>query len=179
MTRPLPRPAACLLSAAALLSLAACTPTLDWRVLRPEGTSAELLFPCRPKSQHRQVVLAGRPTTMVLYACDAGDRTWGLIEADVVDPTRVGPALQALRQAAAANLGAALPPLGPLAVPGATPNDAGGTARLSGRRPDGQAVQMRLALFAHGTQVFQATVLGAHLAGDAEDGYFAAIRLDG
>ncbi|MDE2369688.1 MAG: hypothetical protein KGN16_12020 [Burkholderiales bacterium] len=178
MTANPPRHAARLLSALAMVSLAACTPTLDWREMRPEGTTAQLLFPCRPKSQQRQVELAGRPTAMVLYACDAGDRTWALIKADVGDPTRVGAALQALRGAAAANVGVAPPPLGPLAIPGATPSDAGGSARIDGRRADGHPVQMRLALFARGTQVFQATVIGEHLAGEAEDGYFASIRFD-
>jgi len=48
---------------------------------------------------------------------------------------------------------------------------------IEGRRPDGQAVTMQLAVFAHGTRVYQATVLGAQLPEGAADTYIGALRV--
>ena len=173
-----------LLSPRAMLAvcaaLAACTPALNWRDVRPEASGARLLMPCKPSAQQRNLVLAGRAVRLTLLACSAGGLTWGLAHADVADPARVPGALAALRSAAAANLGAAGPPAAveALAVPGATPNASAGRTRLAGRLPDGTPVQMELAVFVRGTRVFQASALGERLAPDAVDNFFTSIRFE-
>ena len=48
----------------------------------------------------------------------------------------------------------------PAAVPGMTPNPEARRWRLQGRLPDGQAVAEQVQVFAHGTRVFQAAVIG-------------------
>jgi hypothetical protein len=140
----------------------------------------QLLMPCRPAEQIRRVVLGDAPLRMSMHACSAGGRTWALAWADVGDPARVGPSLQALHASARANLGLAPegagagPPDGagasmpagtagapvPLAVPGATPGPHSRRWRVDGRLPDGQAVQQEAVVFAYGTRIVQATVLG-------------------
>lgn len=167
--------AACALASGALLS--ACAPTLDWRDLRPEGSAMQLQFPCKPTTQRRDVPLAGVRANLALHACTAGGQTWGLAVADLGDPARVGTALSELAEAAATNLGASAPVGGVLQVPGATPNGQSRRVRLQGRSPDGTALQMELAVFARGTQVYQASVLGQTLAADAADGFFASMRV--
>lgn len=156
--------------------LAACAPALDWRDLRPEGSALRLQLPCKPSGQSRDLPLAGTRVNLALYACSAADQTWGLGVADVADPARVGPALAELAAAAAANLGAASAETLPLPVSGATPNAASGRKRLQGRLPDGKPVQMQVAVFTHGTQVFQATVLGERVSEDAAQTFFASLR---
>ena len=174
-----PRPVAACLGLAAAAVLAACTPALDWRDLRPEGGALRLQLPCRPTSQHRDVRLAGQPVNLALHACAAGGQTWGLAVADVADPARVGPALADLAAAAAANVGAAATQAVARRVPGATPNAASQRQRLVGRLPDGRAVQMELAVFVRGTVVYQATVLGEQVPAEAAETFFASLRLDG
>jgi hypothetical protein len=159
-----------------LVALAACSPALDWRELRPAGTALQLQLPCRPASHERSLALAGTPVQLALYACNAGGQTWGLAAANLQDPARVGPALDELRRSGMANIGASAGSPLPLQVSGATPNERSGRLALAGRLPDGQAVQMQLAVFTHGTQVFQATVLGPALPADATDNFFAALR---
>ncbi len=161
----------------ALLALAACSPSLDWREVRLEGSAARVLLPCKPGPMAREVRLAGAPVRLLLQACSAGGQTWALAAADVADPGRVGPALEALRSAALANLGAGAPVALPLNVPGATPNAASSRALASGRLPDGAAVQVQVAVFGYGTWVFQATVLGAQLPADAVDTFFGSLRV--
>lgn len=141
--------------------LLACTPALDWREVRAEGTTATLLFPCQPKSQSRVAMLAGVPTRMTLLACDAQGLTFALAHADVGDPARVAPALAALAAALAANLEAQESRAAPLQVPGMTPNANAIRIRLDGHLPDATPVREQAALFARGTHVFQAAVLGA------------------
>ena len=177
----------------AACALVGCTPTLDWREVRPPGSQLLSLFPCKPSAQQRQVPLAGKPVLLTLHACVAGGQTWGLAMADVVDPARVAPALVAFSVSAAANIGAAPPGVAPfaaslvtpIAVPGAVPFAVRGATPhpdsqrlfLQGKLPDGTRVTMHAALFSHGTQVFRASVLGAQVSAEAADTFFDALRV--
>lgn len=158
------------------LAAAACSPALDWRQTRPEGSGVSLLLPCRASARSRNVLLAGRTVPLALHACSAGGATWALAFADMGDPALVGPALDELRRSVAANLGADAGTSLPLAVPGSTPNPASVRARVDGHLPDGSAVQAQLAVFARGTWVFQATALGARLPADGVETFFESLR---
>ncbi len=168
------RPAAACLIA---LSLGACAPSLDWRELRPEGSGAVAMFPCKPTPQSRTLRLAGGPVNMTLLACTAGGTTWALAHADLLDAARVGPALTELRAAAAANLGASAATGLPLQVVGATPNPASGRFELVGHLPDGKPVREQMAVFSRGTRVFQATALGGQTGAEALDSFFGGLKL--
>jgi hypothetical protein len=156
-------------------SLAACAPGHDWRQTRSADGAVALLFPCRPHQHERRVPLAGAVERLTMLSCEAGGQSWALVSADVVDPARLAPALDQLALAAAANV-AALPVTQALRVPGATPHPGSRRLVLAGRRPDGQAVQMHVALFVHGTRVYQATVLGQKLPGEASAVFFDSLR---
>lgn len=169
------RAVAAAVCAAALLG--ACSPALDWREVRPEGSGASLLLPCRPASHARELPLAGARVKLTLHACEAAGTTWAVAWADVADPARVGAALQELRQSVASNLGGArLAALAP-EVPGRTPNPEGGVFELSGRLPDGQAVRGRVAVAALGTRVLQFTALGPKPDAAALDTFAQSLRL--
>lgn len=134
------------------------------------------MLPCKPDVQMRKLRLAGQPVSLTLSACSSAGATWGLAAADLGDPQRVGPALEELRLAAAANVGAIEPKSQPLAVPGATPYPGSLRLALSGRLPDGQAVQEQVAVFARGTWVFQATVVGERLPAEGVEVFFGSLR---
>jgi hypothetical protein len=167
-----------LTSLAVVLGVVACTPTLDWRELRPKGSAATAMFPCKAASHMRDVRLAGAMVSMSMFACEAGDTTYALAFADMKDPSLVGQALDELAQAARSHLRAAANPASQsLSVPGMTPNERAAQWRLQGRLPDGRLMQERAALFAHGTQVYQATMLGAALDTEAQEVFFGALRM--
>lgn len=177
MRFPARRGAAAAITAGVLAT--ACAPDLDWRDARPAGTALVMQFPCRPVLQERDLTLGARPVRLALLACTAGGQTWALAHGDLVDPQRVVSALVELREGAAAKVGAAAGEPAALAVPGATPNAGAGRLRLEGRgAADRPARQMELALFVHGTRVFQASVLGPRVGGDAADTFFAALRFE-
>lgn len=160
-----------------LAVMAACTPTLNWREVRPEGADLETLFPCKPDVHQRRVALGGASVQMTLLSCSAGESTYAVGFADVVEPQRVPAALAEFRQAALRNLGAgAAPASAPLAVPGMTPGMAAQRLTVSGQRPDGSPLQEQLALFAKGTRVYQAAVVGPAEASAIET-FFGALRL--
>lgn len=156
----------------------ACTPVLDWREVRPEGSGLVALFPCKPAGHARQVSLAETSVEMTLYACSAGGATYAVGFADLGQPKQVERALRELAEAAARNIGAPLAVEAvPAGVPGMTPNPGARQLLLSGRLADGRPVQERVAVFSRGTRVYQATVVGATLGGDALDSFFGALRL--
>ena len=156
--------------------LAACSPALDWREVRPEGSGIVALFPCKPSADARTVTLDGARVRMHLVACRAADTTWALAYAEVADPARVGPALTALRSAAEANLGGTARPVGPMQVKGMTPNPQAERLQLQGKLPGGEAVAEELGFFTRGTWVFQATVMGPKLNSEAVASFFDSIR---
>ncbi|MCU0969352.1 MAG: hypothetical protein MUF03_11135 [Rubrivivax sp.] len=164
--------------AAALVAVTAagCSPALDWRLVRPDAADLEVLLPCRPSTYERRVRLAGVEVALGLSACTADGQTWALAHADMVDPALVAHALDELRRASLSNVGAGATRALPLAVPGATPQASAGRYGFSGRRPDGQPLEEQVAVFARGTRVYQATVLGDRLDEDAVDTFFGSLR---
>lgn len=165
------------LLAVACLGLAACTPALNWRVWRVEGTPLTAVLPCKPSTYARLLPLAGAQTTLHLNACSTDTATWGVSHAELVEPARIDPALRALLTAAAANVGVAAAAAAPWAPPGATPAQGAARARVGGHLPDGRATTVHVAVFAFGTQVFQATAIGHQIDSEALDTFFAGLRL--
>ena len=167
--------ATALLAASALL--AACSPALDWRQLHPEGWSLGVALPCRPASLARQVALAGAPVELRLLTCSADGHTFAIASAELTDPARVGPALQALGTAARANVQGQIDTEQPAAVPGMTPYPDARRWQLTGRLPDGVAVREQVLVFGHGLRVFQATVVGPRADERMAQPFFDSIKV--
>lgn len=171
------------MNSAARLSLAlalvggGCAPALDWREVHPADSGVAAMFPCKPASQARKVQLGEHALRLELHVCAAGGATWALAFADVGEPAQVTPVLDALRQAAVANLDAAASSSGAFAVAGATPNRSSLQVSLSGRAPDGRERQERLGLFTKGLRVYQATVLGERIDTEAAATFFGGLRV--
>ena len=156
----------------------ACTPTLDWRDVWPEGSGLQALFPCKPDGHARHLPLAGAAVELTLFACTAGGSTYAVAFADVGQPQLVEPALAELMSAAARNIDAkGAPAVVALHVAGLTANLRAGRQAIVGRLADGMAVEEQVAVFARGTRVYQATMVGARLEAQAIEMFFGALRL--
>jgi hypothetical protein len=166
-------------AALAATTLAACSPTFDWREARPAGSGAVVMFPCRPQHQQRDVTLAGSVVAMRMDACSAGGANFALATLDAGDPYRVTPDLVALRTQLLAHLGVATAEQRPLVLAGATPNPESVRLHAVGKRPDGTLVVADAAFFVKGLTLYQATVLGDDdgPGREAVDTFFGAIRL--
>lgn len=161
----------------AALIAAACSPTYNWREVRPEGSAAVAMFPCRPSHEVREVPLAGTRVSLAVVACHAGDAMFALSYADVGSLDRVGPALRALREAAVGNLAGAVLAERAAQVEGMTPQAEARVVDADGRLPGGDAVHERVVVFSAGTRIYQATMFGRKLDSDARDTFFGGLRL--
>jgi len=160
-------------------ALCACAPTLNWREIRPEGSGAIALFPCKPSSHVRTVRIGPASAPMALYACTAGGVTYALAHTELGDPHLVGSALTELRASTAANLGTVARPDGAIEVPGMTPNAQAGRIRMDGKLPSGEPAQAAAGFFVKGTRVFQVTVVGPKLDAQALETYLGGLKLPG
>ncbi|MGE0351184.1 hypothetical protein [Hydrogenophaga sp.] len=178
---PCRRPCPCLFAVAALLALGACSPTFNWRELRPEGTPLQALMPCKPETATRQVSLDGAaPVELHMHSCDTGGLTFAVAWADMGAAGRVPAAVDGWRRA---TLGAVrVEPAradDPATRWNATVRGAPSASGLSaqGRDHSGQPVQMRAVHFSSGTQVYQAAVYGPVLAQEVTSTFFDGLKL--
>lgn len=166
------------LSATALLLVGACSPTLDWREVRPAGAGVVVTFPCKPERQERSIALAGASVSMQMLVCSAGGVTWGLGTAEMSDPARVTEALAALRASRIANLDGRESEAQALALAGMTPNPQAVRLRILGQRPDGSKITERAWLFARGTRIFHLAALGGDPSDEALASFFGGLKLN-
>jgi hypothetical protein len=171
------RPTTTIAGAVAAFMACACSPALDWRELRPEGSGIAALFPCKPDRNVRSLAVAGHQVRMEMLACSADGATYALAYVDLPEPAAIGPALAELRGFAAVNIGAAPATVAALQVPGMTPHPQAARVAFSGRLPDGAAVQEQAAFFAKGLRVYQASVIGTRLQGEGAETFLAALKL--
>jgi hypothetical protein len=157
--------------------LCACAPALDWRQVRPAGLDIEAMFPCRPATLSRDVVLPQGRREMTMHACAAGGSTYAVGALTLDDVRDVGAALLSLREAAAGNVNAIPSDTQPLQVPGMTPHAQAARLVLTGRRPDGSVVVEHLAVFTRGTRVYQAMVVGDRPDTEAVSMFFTALKV--
>jgi hypothetical protein len=160
-----------------LLALcAACTPTLNWREIQPEGSEVFAMFPCKPERYARKLPLAGEAVEMRMSSCVVDDVTYAVAYASVSEPGRVDAAIGALREAAARNLGGMLNESGNAAVPGMTPNGLAGRVSVAGRGARGEPLQEQAVFFVKGLRVYQASVVGPKVNAEAADTFIAGLR---
>jgi hypothetical protein len=165
------------LCAALIAVLAACSPTFNWREVRPDGVALGFLLPCKPDKAEKTVPLGGRPVPMQLLGCDAGGATFAVAVADVGEAARIPAVLVEWQAATLANMraGGTAPQIAPLKLAGAQQPV---LVTAEGRRGDGSAVTGRAAYFARGTQVFQAVMYSAKPEPDAAETFFSSLKLD-
>ena len=165
-----------LLAPLLVLVLLSCSPTFNWREVVPPGGRLKAMFPCKPSQERRQVTLVQRRVDMTMLACETGGAMFALGTADLVDPAAVGPALQALQQAAVANV-AGQATATALPLRGVTPQPQAGAWQVAGRFPDGRTLQERLMVFALGTRVYQVTVFAERLPAEAVEGFVGGLTV--
>jgi len=161
-------------------TLAACSPTFDWREVRLDGvapnTVLSAMFPCKPDRHARPIQLNGQRTTMQMAVCAAGGATFALSAVAVSDPSVAAAGLQQLRAAAVANVQGEAPALSPWRVAGMTPNEQTARLSISGRLPDGAPVIEHAAFFVQGLMLYQASVIGAKPNSEAVETFFAGLK---
>lgn len=167
-------PAHALVGAALLLS--ACSPTFNWRELRPEGVPLLALMPCKPETAVRPVPLLGQPTELHMHSCETSGLTFAIAWADLTDASPAHTALTQWKTASLASIRVA-----PDAGEALDLKLAGAGEFLSvqaqGTDHQSQALQMQALYFSHGGKVYQAAIYGAKIAEAVGDTFFEGLRL--
>lgn len=160
------------------LCLAACSPTLNWRQVNPEGAGMSLLLPCKPDRASKNVPLAGRQTRLSMTGCEAGGATYALSVAELADTGAVAEVLAQWQALTLSHMRADLSTQQrkPMVVPGA---DGPAPVLVSARgvHPEGQAIEGRTLFFARGSRVFQAVIYAPRISAEASDTFFSSIKL--
>ncbi|MEO8526176.1 MAG: hypothetical protein ABI460_15730 [Caldimonas sp.] len=156
--------------------LVACSPSLDWRDVRPQDSGVTMLFPCRPDPHERSVRMAAVDLRMQMVSCNAAGATFSLVYVDAPQAAQGAPLLAELRARAAANVGGTAVARTFL-VPGATPNEQSAALRIEGRLPDGRRVIEHAAFFARGLRLYQVTAIGETVSPDAVETFFGAVKV--
>ena len=163
------------------LALVACSPTLNWRDIRPEGTALVALLPCKPDKAQKAVPLGGQPAELRMLGCEASGMTFAVAAADVGTADRVALVLTQWQKATLVNMKAAAPSAGQhdaLKVAGATSEPAPVLVTAQGQQSDGSPVSAQAAYFAQGTQVFQAVIYGKAIPPDVAQTFFGSLKFE-
>lgn len=161
------------------LSLAACSPALDWRESLIEGPGLTAVFPCRPIGQWRDVALAGTVVQMRLQACETAGSTFAVGVVDVGDPARIAGVMAALRESTLGKMPASSPAAmvtTEWSVAGSTPQAAAGRWQSRGERLDRSALSLDTAVFSRGTWVIQATLITGKPSPDMSESFFGGLH---
>ena len=154
-----------------------CSPALNWREIRPADSGVLALFPCKPDRFTRNLALGGEKLQMVLNSCAAEGATYALSYVQLADAAKVNAVLQAMHAAAASNLGGLALKVSPLVVPGMAPHALTQRWAVQGKMADSNVLQQQFAVFARGSRVYQATVVGKTLDATAADTFFGGLQL--
>lgn len=159
-----------------LLGLAACSPTFNWRDVRPEQTPLVALFPCKPDRETRVVSLGLKDVTLTMLACVAGGATFTLAYADTKDAASTGVVLAQWKRATLVNLRAQASRESPFLLKGARVLPQSVQVQADGVRQDGANVALQAVWFTAGSLAYQAAVYADAANPTVAETYFAGLR---
>ncbi len=170
-----------LLAGGLAVMLGACSPAMNWRDVRPDDSGLVGQMPCRPASHARDIALGGQTLKLTMHACTAQGQTFAIAWGDVANVAHVEGVLLALKQATLANTAASDQPASmPLSVRGATAQRVAGRwawrGMLGSRDQGAESVDTQTALFARGTRVVQASVVGRAIQPADADLFLASLH---
>lgn len=144
------------------LALAACSPALNWREVRPVDSGGLVAwFPCKPQAVERRMSWPGVPAASVhVLSCRADGLIWSLTYARMPDADTMLRTQAGWSEAWRSRPGYVSQAIAPLAGGGLTVPAGGLAWALSANAPDVAPRSGRAWHFSHGLTVFQASVWG-------------------
>jgi hypothetical protein len=161
-----------------VLTLAACSPALNWREVRADTSSLRFLLPCKPDKAQKRVPLGPSEVQLNMLGCEAGGATFAVAWAELAPGADVAAVLSQWQQLSLQNMRAAAPESSqPIKVVGAASKPEPRLTLATGQTADGKPVQGRAAYFSSGSQIFQAVMYAPKIAPEAADTFFSSLRL--
>lgn len=125
------------------VSLASCSPDMNWRQTGFDGTNFKADLPCKPDKAVRQVPLGGLPVDLQVAGCESGSAMVAVMTAALPSGADANAVLQGWQQATLANMQATEPQSQAWAPARLLPLPAAQRLTAQGRRNDGQPVAMQ------------------------------------
>ena len=171
------------LSSAIFLTLAACTPTFNWREVQLEsiqGSTLKAALPCKPDNATRQQQLGDVQVDLSMTGCVANEMTFTLSYIPLKNPLEAPKVLAAWQAAAATNVDAK-----PVALVAASVSGAGAWPPAGRVTLMGATTQAEMLWFAKqtasGLTLYQAAVYGKNVpkntAQEATMTFFESLQL--
>lgn len=137
--------------------LHACTPTFNWREVRPANADGLVAwFPCKPDTAERVMAWPGVPrATVTVLSCKTDGVLWALRYTRVPDAQQLAPTLAWWNDDLMRRAGYQVTPLPALSVPGMTPQPQAKSWQLRAQSAPMHGMAWH---FSHGLLVFQASV---------------------
>jgi hypothetical protein len=154
-----------------------CSPTFNWRDVRPDQTPLVALFPCKPDQGVRVVSMGAKDVTLTLLACNVGDATFALAYADMTDAAITGTALGQWKSATLATMRAQSSSERAFVIRGANVLPQSVQLEARGVRADGTAVAAQVVWFAVGSKVFQAAVYANTVSPAVTETFFSGLKV--
>ncbi len=168
------------MAVAAGLALTACSPTFNWREVRPENTRLSLLLPCKPDKAGKTVPLGGQPTQLAMLGCDAGGVTFAVASADLGDASKSASVLERWQNLTLLNMKASPDSVQrmPLKLPLAAVEPVPVLVKAQGQRADGSSVIGQAAYFSQGSQVFQVVLYAGAAKPEVAETFFSSLKFE-
>lgn len=158
--------------------LSACSPALNWRLVRTEAASLTFLLPCKPDRASKVVPLGGQASTLSMVGCEAEGAMFALAVADTGPQAEAAELLAQWQSLTLKNMRASAHTQTPFLVAGASSPPSPVRVQAQGQQADGQAVQSQAVYFVRGTQLFQAVIYAPKVSAEMADTFFGGIKLE-
>lgn len=159
------------------LALAACSPSLNWREVRPGGGELKAMLPCKPDQATRRQSLAGYEVDLSMMGCEAGG---GLFAISVIELGSLTQA-QAVQAQWQIHLLAALQAQGAqretYVIRGANAQPEALRLQAVGRSPEGRTLTVQAVWFTRGQRLYHAAVYAERLTPEMSEPFFGGMEL--
>jgi len=160
----------------AALSATACAPAFNWRQTAIAATPLAAMFPCKPEHTTREVSMGGVPVELHMHHCETAGVTTAVGHAVLPDPALAGPVLDQWRQATLATMRVSGVTHSAWRMERATVLPQALAVDAAGSAANGQALILKAAWFARGTEVYAALLYGPALDPEVGEVFFAGLR---
>lgn len=159
------------------LALVACSPSLNWREVRPGGGELKALLPCKPDQATRRQSLAGYELDLTMLGCEASGGLYAISVVELGSPQQAHP-VQAQWQT---NLLATMQAQGaqrqPFSIRGANAQPEAVQLQAVGRSPEGRALTVQAVWFTRGNRFYHAVLYAERLTPEMSEPFFGGMEL--
>ncbi len=154
-------------------SLTACSPTHDWREIRPEGAAISALFPCKPQQFERQVRLHDALLSVRMASCEVSKHVFALSLISIPPGDTPAGLMQSLQKATFKNLEPAFLFEQKQAIKGFPADVVFSRWHLKSHPSAPVQAEMQTLIFTDGVTVFHASLVGSITDKDVADFFFS------